>query len=456
MNDKSDDGRRGKKPRLSLGQKLVREIRRPFTRTFRKKLAKKFVPQGRSAPQLSILAAAATEAEIRAIRARLPCLAGSEAPVVMIVDDRCPEPDRDSGSVDAINMITGLIGMGWHVVFATRTTRPQEPRYLDDLRALGVRPLTPEDAPDITHFIERCGALVDLFVLSRVGAGGVYLELIRYSCPDARIIFNTVDLHYIREARAARLSGDAAALEAAERTRDREEFLVGRSDLTLVVSSVEEEILQASLPGCRTLVLPLARAIHPPRAGFAARAGVGFIGGFEHQPNVDAIGHFLADVWPLVHAADPAIRFEIVGSALPPEVLDGVPGDVRYLGTLDSIDGWLESLRMTVAPLRIGAGAKGKVASSLCAGLPCVLSAVAAEGMDLEDGRDVLVGADPADMAAKIVRLHGDAVEWARLSAGSLAFARARLSAENYKNSLRRGFLGLELPADALSVVSRQ
>ncbi len=451
MDDKTNNGGRGKKPRLSLWQKLVREIKRPFTRKFRQKLGKKYGRKQRPAPQVSVLPAAATEAEIRAIRAAVPSLVGSDAPVVMIIDDRCPEPDRDSGSVDAVNMITGLVGMGWHVVFATRTTRPQEPRYLDDLRALGVRPMTGEDAPDIIHFIERYGALVDLFVLSRVSAGGVYLELIRHNRPEAKIVFNTVDLHYIREARAARLSGDAAALEAAERTRDREEFLVARADLTLVVSSIEEEILQASLPGCRTLVLPLARAIHPPRAGFAARTGIGFIGGFEHQPNADALRHFLADVWPLVHAADPGIRFEIVGSALPRELLEGAPGDVRYLGTLDSIDGWLESLRMTVAPLRIGAGAKGKVASSLCAGLPCVLSAVAAEGMDLEDGRDVLIGADAADMAAKIVQLHGDAAEWARLSAGGLAFARDRLSVANYKDSLRRGILGMELPADALA-----
>jgi glycosyltransferase involved in cell wall biosynthesis len=450
MDDTDDDGRKSK-PKLSLGQKLVREIRRPFTRKFRKKLAKKYGPKHR-VPELSAVPAGADEAAIRAIRDRVPCLAGVSAPVVLIIDDRCPEPDRDSGSVDAVNMITGLIQMGWHVVFATRTRRSQDPRYLAELCALGVRPVTAEDAPDLIHFIERYGALIDLFVLSRVGAGGVYLELIRHNCPTAKVVFNSVDLHYIREARAARLLGDPAALDAAERTRDREEVLVGRSDLTLVVSSIEEEILQASVPGCRTLVLPLARAIHPPRAGFAERSGIGFIGGFEHAPNIDAIRHFLADVWPLVHAADPSIRFEIVGSALPDGVLDGVPGDVRYLGTLDSIDGWLESLRMTVAPLRIGAGAKGKVASSLCAGLPCVLSAVAAEGMDLEDGRDVRVAIDPAAMAAAVVRLHSDAAEWAQLSAGGLAFARARLSVENYKQALRKGVVGMELPADALPV----
>ena len=89
---------------------------------------------------------------------------------------------------------------------------------------------------------------------------------------------------------------------------------------------------------------------------------------------------------------------------------------------------------------------------SLCAGLPCVLSAVAAEGMDLEDGRDVLIGSDPADMAAKIVRLHGEAAEWTQLSAASLAFARDRLSLENYKQSLRAIIVGLELPADVLPV----
>ena len=100
MDDTDPDGRRAK-PKLSLGQKLLREIRRPFTRQFRKKLAKKYGPRQR-VPELSAIPAGADAATIRAIRARLPCLAGSEAPVVMIVDDRCPEPDRDSGSIDIV------------------------------------------------------------------------------------------------------------------------------------------------------------------------------------------------------------------------------------------------------------------------------------------------------------------------------------------------------------------
>lgn len=464
MDDPTTGSEAPAKPKRTLVQKLIREIRRPFTRRFRERLMVKYgwMPPKPVAPELpqpalplSALPPGATEAEIRAIRAVVPCLAGSDAPVAMIIDDRLPEPDRDSGSLDAVNMIACLAESGYHVVVGTESGRPQDGKYADLLRASGARPVTMADAPDLDTFIRRYGGFVDLFILSRVGAGGVYLELIRALWPDARIVFNTVDLHYVREVRAARATGDAEALAQAEHTRDREEFLAGRSDLTLLVSSVEEEVLQASVPGCRTLVLPLARPIHPPQAPFESRSGIGFIGGFEHRPNVDAVRHFLASVWPLVQAGNPAIRFEIVGASLPEDMLDGLPGDVRYLGTLDSIDGWLESLRMTVAPLRIGAGAKGKVASSLCAGLPCVLTGVAAEGMGLVDGRDVLIADDPAAMAAKILRLHDDPETWAHLSAGALAFARERLSVANYKRVLRRAIVALDLPADALPAEAR-
>ena len=309
--------------------------------------------------------------------------------------------------------------------------------------------MTEADAPSIQAFVERFGRHVDLFVLNRVGTGGQFLELIRYNSPEAKIVFNKVDLHYIREARAARLSGDVIALAQAERTRDREEFLVGKSDLTLVVSSVEQEVLAASVPGAATLVLPLARRIRAPQVSFSQRSGIGFVGGFEHAPNIDAIRHFLADIWPIIYARDPSMRFDIVGSHLPDDVLQGVVGNVRYLGPIDSLDDWLDSLRMSIAPLRIGAGAKGKVASSLCSGLPCILSKVAAEGMDLQDEVNVLVGNSTIDFAEKIIKLHNDPELWARLSSGALDFAKSRLSTENYAQTLRQGVIGIGLPAFA-------
>jgi FkbM family methyltransferase len=370
-------------------------------------------------------------------------------PAVLIIDDRWPEPDRDSGSLDAINLIGSMVAFGYHTMVAKCTTHPQDPRYVRLVRELGATPVEAEGAAAVQAFIERHGQEFALFVLTRMGAGGQFLELIRFNVREARIIFNTVDLHFLRESRAARLSGDAAALSRADRTRDREEFLTARSDLTIVVSEAERDILSHAVPGASLLHLPLARQVHWPDITCERRSGIGFVGGFAHMPNIDAVRYFLAEIWPHVHAALPGLRFDIVGAGLPAEVLDGVPGDVRYLGAIDDLDAWLNGLRLSIAPLRIGAGAKGKVASSLCAGLPCVASPVAAEGMGLTPGENILVAEMPVAFAAEVVRLHEDPALWQRISLGAGRFAEETLSVRRFRGRLRRALVGLNLPVMA-------
>lgn len=444
----TEEVRRRRKP---LASRIFRELKKPFTRRFwerqrEKRMLRKLAGIGSRAPAPAKLT---TWADVQIARAKVPALAGVEKPVAMIIDDRLPEPDRDSGSIDAVNMVRGLVAAGYHVVFAVHPKREQIARYTTEIEELGARRMRDNDAPSVQAFVEQHGVHVDLFVLSRVSAGGLFLELIRYNCPHAKIVFNTVDLHHIREARAARLSGDEAALARAGRTRDREEFLAGKADMTLVVSSVEEEILQASVPGCATAVLPLSRAVRHPRIPFEKRAGIGFIGGFQHAPNIDAISYFLREVWPLVHTRDPNIALEIVGSDLPPDVLEAAQGKVHYLGALPQVEGWFDRLRMTVAPLRIGAGAKGKIASSLCNGVPCVISPIAAEGMNLIHGHDVLVANTPEAMAEQIVRLHTDPDLWSRLAAAAEELAEARLSSHNFDRILRETLIRMEMPVAA-------
>ncbi|WMW58588.1 FkbM family methyltransferase [Agrobacterium pusense] len=436
------------KPSTTFTSKIVREIRRPFTVSYwRRKSSKwskrKAVSHGsvHDNSRDSIPRQHATGFSQRRM------FAGIGKPIIAIIDDRWPEPDRDSGSIDAVNLISSFVECGYHVVVCKQSTRPQPDRYIENLRGLGAYPLTDGGASSIQSFIENEGKCIDLFVLSKVGAGGQYLELIRYNCPDAKIIFNTVDLHYVRESRSAILTGDREAMARAEGTRDREELIIGKADATFLVSSVEEEIVQASVPGSNTVVLPLARKIRWPKAGFEGRSGVGFVGGFEHQPNIDAIVYFLREIWPELHRLDPTIKFEIVGSHFPTELLENVKGEVAYLGTMPEIDEWFDSLKLSVAPLRIGAGAKGKVASSLCNGVPCVISTIAAEGMGLLPGENMLLAGTPAEFVEQIRRVHNDKELWERLSLNGLKFAEANLSVQNFKEKIRKAVIGLELPA---------
>ena len=144
----------------------------------------------------------------------------------------------------------------------------------------------------------------------------------------------------------------------------------------------------------------------------------------------------------------PACEFTIVGADMPPDLLGGVPGAVRYLGHVPDVGPWFESLRLTVAPLRFGAGAKGKVASSLAAGVPCIATPLAMEGMAIRDGIEVLAADTPARFAEQVARAYADPALWAGLSAGGLRYVAEHLSAAGWRARLRAGLYAIDaLPA---------
>jgi glycosyltransferase involved in cell wall biosynthesis len=131
---------------------------------------------------------------------------------------------------------------------------------------------------------------------------------------------------------------------------------------------------------------------------------------------VDAIDYLLHEIWPLVLERLPNVTLSIAGEGLPEKQLAGNPRNVRYVGHVPDLHSWFDGLRLTVAPLRYGAGAKGKVVSSLAAGVPCVATAIAAEGMRLQDGAHIALGNTPESFAARICEIHENRCFWASLS----------------------------------------
>ena len=375
-------------------------------------------------------------------------------PAALLVDDHWPRPDRDAGSIEIVNLAEALMGFGFEVWFAADRDHAADmgdgSPGRDALTDKGVRCLGSLDVPSVGAFLEREGGRFALVVLNRVYCGGRFMEDVRRHCTGARVVFNTIDLHHLRLQREAELRSDADGLAAAAAVRAREEALAREADATVVVSEAERDLLAATVPGADIIVLPLAREIQPPRTPFGGRSGVGFIGGFAHAPNLDAVRFFLAEVWPLVLRSNPRCEFSIVGAGLPPGVLDGAQGAVRYLGPMADAAPWFESVRLTVAPLRFGAGVKGKVVSSLAAGVPCVATPVAVEGMDLRDGDGgVLVAAAPGPLADRVLRAHDDPCLWANLSAGGLAHVAARFSPADWRRALEETLWVMDALPDA-------
>ena len=358
---------------------------------------------------------------------------------VLFVDHCTPTPREDAGSVVAFEVMQGFIANGYKVTFIPEDNFAHMGADTRELQRLGIEAIYHPAYSRMPAFLSARADPFDVIFVHRFGVGDAHMAALRKKYPAARILFLNADMHYLRELREAQLSGDAGAKENALRTRDRELRVIAQADVALVHSEFEYDLLRRELPQTHAVLFPL---IHDPVdtvASLSARTGVCFVGGFRHPPNADGIVWFVEQAWPLVLAQQPEAKLHIVGSHMTPQVhaLAQHRG-VQVVGFVEELDGFLARRRVSVAPLRYGAGAKGKVAASLAQGLPVVCTPIAAEGMQLTPGANVLVGDSPQALAQHVVTLLADDAAWQRLSANGLDYARALTSRASAHERLRR------------------
>lgn len=369
-----------------------------------------------------------------------PALLHDGRPQVLIVDALTPFPDKDSGSLRLINIMRLLIDEGAHVVFLPADGLYQG-AYTQAMQRLGVEVWYAPFAGSRPAWFREHGPRFDAVMVSRHYVLSELRKLIRRYAPQARLIFDTVDLHYLRERRTAEVAGDESLARAAERTRARELELIAGSDATVVVSQAEIDVLADDAPGREITLLSNVHEIHGPGKPFGERADLVFVGGFIHPPNLDAVVWFVEEVLPIVQRSLPDVVLHVIG-ADPPEritALGARPG-VQVHGFVEDIDPYMDGARLSVAPLRFGAGVKGKVNLAMAHGQPVVGTSVAVEGMHLTDGDDVLTADDAEGLAAAVVRAYTDEQLWDRLSAGGLRNVEQHFSLDVARGTIRALF----------------
>lgn len=338
----------------------------------------------------------------------------------LVMDVTTPRPDRDSGSIDTFQYMRMLQQLGYKVVFFPNDQR-HDGRYTEALQRIGVECLYLPYVQTLQEHLDKYGQYYDLVLLQRVHFAAQHVSIVRRKCRNAKVLFNTVDLHYIREQRQAEAEQSAGLLEQARRTKALEFGIMRQCDATIVISEAERVVLQQELPDQRIAAIPYIREVHGSASRFQQRRDLVFIGGFLFDPNVDALKYFADEIWPLVRVKLPELRLLVVGSGMTPEIarIARVPG-IEILGFVENITPIFNRCRLSVAPLRYGAGIKGKVGTSLSHGVPCIATPIAAEGMGLEHRVNVMLGADAASFAAAIVDAYEDEVLWDELSANGL------------------------------------
>jgi glycosyltransferase involved in cell wall biosynthesis len=169
---------------------------------------------------------------------------------------------------------------------------------------------------------------------------------------------------------------------------------------------------------------------------FTDRKDIYFVGGYQHPPNIDAACWFVNDVWPLIHEQLPELNFHLIGSKAPEQVRSLSGDGVIFHGFVESLDPFLSGCRLAVAPLRYGAGVKGKVNMSMAHGQPVVATPAAVEGMFAEHERELLVAEDAESFAREVVRLYQDEDLWNHLSDESVKNVEEHFSLATARESL--------------------
>lgn len=354
---------------------------------------------------------------------------------ILIIDHRVVTPDQDSGSMRMSNMMEIIQGLGYKVTFIPDNLYYHSP-YTKKLQARGIEVIYGPYYKSVVHYLKLYGHLQDIVILSRLFVASKHIRAIRKFCKNAKVIFDTVDLHFVRETRRAETFEDSRILETARATKEQELELIEQTDMTFVVSTTEQDLLKRLQSDADVRVVSNIHAIVGCQSSFVERDDILFIGGFEHPPNIDAVQWFCAEILPVVREKIPSIRFHIIGSKPTEEIYRLAEDNIIVHGFVKEVGPLFEQCRITVAPLRYGAGIKGKVNQSLAHGVPCVATPVAVEGMYLNHREDVYIANTPKSFAMGVIEVYENHTLWQKLSNGGLKNTQDRFSFDAARHAL--------------------
>lgn len=332
---------------------------------------------------------------------------------ILIIGKIWPEPNSSAAGTRTLDLMRALAPQAWELHFACSA---QKSPHSADL---------PKTSPVTCHQIELnsesfdhwiSDLAPDIVIFDRYMTEEQFGWRVAKQLPSALRVIDTSDLHCLREARLQNLKTNEP-LNLQNPTALREIAAILRSDLSLIISEAEMEIIAREFPVPDTSLAYWPFALPGPsknRPTFSDRKDFMMIGSFLHEPNWDAVQFCRELIWPQIRKQLPNAELHVYGSYPPPKALqlncerDGFLVRGRAENALET----LSQYRINLAPLRFGAGLKGKLADAFIAGTPSIATPIAIEGMANIKNWGSLVSEDPLLFANEAVKLYQNQEAW--------------------------------------------
>ncbi len=336
---------------------------------------------------------------------------GQGKKTIVFIDHYVPHFDQDAGSKTIYQYLKMFVKKGYIVKFIGDNFYRHEP-YTSVLQQLGIEVLYGSYyAANIQEWICRNKDQIDVIFLNRPHISVKYIDTI-CGRTDIKAIYYGHDLHFLRFKREYELTGDIKKKKESEEWFKKEMYLMKKADISYYPSVIEEEEVHRIAPDIAVKAITAYAYDHfkdDIEYDFSEREGILFVGGFGHEPNADAVLWFVEEIWPVIREKL-NIEFYIVGSH-PTQKIQSLNGQngvvVKGFVSDEELEGLYASCKITVVPLRYGAGVKGKVVEALYNGMPVVTTPVGAEGIP-DIGEAAIISSDPKEFAAQTVKLYQD------------------------------------------------
>jgi len=337
---------------------------------------------------------------------------------VLVIDHYVPHYDKDAGSRSTFSYLKLFVKMGYNVKFIGDNFYKHEP-YTSEIEQLGIEVLYGNRYfNNISEWIKDNGRYFDYVFAHRMHIAPKYfVDLKKYS--KAKIIYIGHDLQFIKSKKEYEFSKEEEHLKNYEKFKEIETSIFNTVDIIYPFSTYEATIIQEIVPNKIVRAIPVYffEDEYSQKNGFEQRKDILFVGGFGHPPNVDAVLWFAKEIFPLIQKEIPDIKFHVVGSKPTKEIKALKSGSINVTGFVsdEELQRYYEICRVSVIPLRLGAGVKGKLLETLYYKLPSIITSVAAEGVPNITGSTLI--SDKNDLFAKHVKdLYCDKDLWNNLS----------------------------------------